>query len=505
MALSALRTRSYHLLLGAPIAVLFAFIMVCVSDLSIAWPILILGGLGLVVITFLSKQPQAIFFSFYIATVSVELTKGLVAEGGVYTPSLYLSLSDLFLIPLVFTIVMERWLGQRPRQRWHPLLTAALIWLLWQWLRTLTSSVGVAALMSALNQTKYFIALWTVSSYLQNTEHWRQFMRAVGIAIALHFLMSILQSGTGGALQFQGIKASTQSTLNYADAGMGSLFRPSGLLSHPNALADFLVLSLPTMIGFLLLGKKNIGRGYISMTVTAALALLMLVLTLSRGGWGAFALGMLCFVFIGYRRDLVSARHIKRLTMGVVVSLMIVVIAFPTVLLRLTKEDNRSTDSRVLLAEQALLIIKRNPILGVGLGAYTHASARDLPPSYSRVSAAFRESLVKGVVHNKYLLVAAETGLIGLLLFLNVYRVALFSLWRARFDDDPQRLTLALGLLCGILAGLATFMLEHALIGVPLETSAILLGASVALTRQQVAGTARQSGGIPNLRQEYAG
>jgi len=497
MALSALKTRWFHVLFGVPIALLFAFVMVSISELSFAWPILILGGLGFVVLTFLSKQPQAVFFSFYIATVSVELTKGLVAEGGVYTPSLYLSLSDLFLIPLVFTLVMERLLGQRPRQAWHPLLTAALILLLWQWIRALTSAVGVGALMSALNQTKYFVALLAVSAYLRTAEHWRQMMRAVAVAVVLHFLMSVLQTGTGGALQFQGIKASTQSTLNYTDAGLGSLFRPSGLLSHPNALADFLVLSLPAMIGFLLLGKRSLGSRFLPLAAIAALALLMLLLTLSRGGWGAFALGMFCFVLLGYRRGVVSGLHIKRMAMGLVLGIMLVVIAFPTVLLRLTKSDNSSTDSRMLLAEQALLIIERHPLAGVGLGAYAHASARNLPESFSRVSAPFRENLVKGVVHNKYLLVAAETGLIGLALFLNVYRIALFSLWRARFDTDPQRQTLAIGLFAGMLAGMATYMLEHALIGVPLETASILMGASIALTRSPSPGRIRRPN--PNM------
>jgi O-antigen ligase len=298
--------------------------------------------------------------------------------------------------------------------------------------------------------------------------------------------MSVIQVATGGAIQLQGIKASTQQTLSYAGAGLVGLFRPSGLLSHPNALADFLVLLLPMLAGFLLLGRRATGNAFVTMSWLLMAGLFMLILTLSRGGWMAFAVGMMCFIILGYRRNIVSALHIKRMVVGIVLGAMITLVAFPTVYLRLTESDNQSTHSRVLLAEQALLIVERNPIQGVGLGAYNYAAHRNMPESFSSIEPAFRDNLLKGLVHNKYLLVAAETGLVGLLLFLNVFRVAFLSLWRIRFDNDSPRQTLALGLLAGLAAGLSAFLLEPSESGVPIETTSIMLGACMALTRTRI-------------------
>lgn len=472
-----------NLLIGGPLVLAFAFALVSASELSITWLGMILGGLAFAIPAFLSGRPEMVMFSCYIATVSVEITKGLVAEGGVYTPGLYLSLSDLFLLPLLFFRIATHLLTQSKADRLHPLLLAATVWLLWQWLVSFSSPVQLGGFLVAVNQTKYLLAMWLVADYLREPAHWRQLMYAVGISIGLHFVMSMLQVVSAGALQLQGIKASTQQTVSYAGAGLIGLFRPSGLLSHPNALADYLALVLPVAMGLLMLGKRACGHAFLSMAWALVAGLLMLILTLSRGGWIAFAVGVLCFLALGYRRGMVSALHLKRVVIVSLLGVMVTLVAFPAAYLRITESDNRSTRSRFLLAEQAVLIIEHNPFAGVGLGAYTYASNRITPTSFSSIEPEFHKILLKEIVHNKYLLVGAETGLLGLLLFLNVFRIALSSLWRIRFTHDPPRQALALGLFAGIVASMATFMVEPANIGVSVETVWVALGAIVALTR----------------------
>ncbi|MBP8213988.1 MAG: O-antigen ligase family protein [Propionivibrio sp.] len=470
-------------LAGGALVLAFAGILLATFDLSLTWLVLIDGGLAFVALTFLSGRPLAVLFSCYVATVSIELTKGIIAEGGVYTPGLYLSLSDLFLIPMATTQVVLFLLERRRRARFHPLFWAAAAWLAWQWLEVMNSPQTLGATLTAINQTKYFVALWSVAVYLRRPEHWHELFRAVGVAVLLHLTMSLLQFGSGGAIQVQGIKASTQQTLSYAGAGIVELFRPSGLMAHPNALADALALLLPTIIGFLAFvpGLPAAMRGKWAVVLTAAL--LMLLLTLSRGGWGAFAIGSGVLLLLAYRRGLASVGHVRAALAVAAVGIMATLVVFPTAYLRLTESDNRSTSSRVLLIEQASLIIQRFPLVGVGLGAYTYAAHHNIPTSYSTIAKEFRESLLRGVVHNKYLLVTAETGIVGLLLFLNVFRVALAALLRARFPEDRARQTLAVGLASGVVAAMAAFMLEHANIGATVEIVWVAFGATIALTR----------------------
>jgi O-antigen ligase len=351
----------------------------------------------------------------------------------------------------------------------------------------LKSPVGLGSVYSGLNQTKYFLAMWVVADHLRGPVQWRQFVRGIAIGLALHAAISVLQMVTGGALQVPGIKASTQQTLSYAGAGLLEVFRPSGLLSHPNALADYLVMIIPAMLGMALLGRRHVPGRYAGWLAALAAAFLMMLLTLSRGGWVATTAGVAVYLVLGYLRGTVTKAHLRRVGIAGLVGMIFAVAAFPTVWLRLFEADNRSTQSRLLLAEQALLIVQRNPIDGVGLGAYTWAAQRNLPDSYGRVPESFRDMLLKGVVHNKYLLTAAETGIIGLLLFLNVFRRSMSALWRADFRADPVREVVALGTLSGLVAVLVTFIVEHSYLGVPIETAWVAMGAAAALTTRQPA------------------
>src|SRR6185369_10816079 len=90
---------------------------------------------------------------------------------------------------------------------------------------------------------------------------------------------------------------------------------------------------------------------------------------------------------------------------------------YPEAVQRLLSSDDGSTQARLLMIDQALLIVRQNPLLGVGLGGYVEAARDATPSSFSHVSPEFQEGVRKQVAHNKYLLTAAENGLAGLALF----------------------------------------------------------------------------------------
>lgn len=64
----------------------------------------------------------------------------------------------------------------------------------------MNSPQTLGATLTAINQTKYFVALWSVAVYLRRPEHWHELFRAVGVAVLLHLTMSLLQFGSGGAI-----------------------------------------------------------------------------------------------------------------------------------------------------------------------------------------------------------------------------------------------------------------------------------------------------------------
>ncbi len=72
------------------------------------------------------------------------------------------------------------------------------------------------------------------------------------------------------------------------------------------------------------------------------------------------------------------------------------------------------------MARTALAIIKTHPLVGVGLNNYSLVSSQ-----YS--TAVFGKQYL---AHNAYLLIAAETGLVGLAAFLSFLATLLVQAWR---------------------------------------------------------------------------
>jgi len=80
------------------------------------------------------------------------------------------------------------------------------------------------------------------------------------------------------------------------------------------------------------------------------------------------------------------------------------------IIARLFESDNNAAYARIPLMELAFRIIKANPILGVGANNFTVVM-------YDYISAELAGMWLY-IVHNKYLLVWAETGIIGIIVFL---------------------------------------------------------------------------------------
>ncbi|OHB73537.1 MAG: hypothetical protein A2W17_08400 [Planctomycetes bacterium RBG_16_41_13] len=89
-----------------------------------------------------------------------------------------------------------------------------------------------------------------------------------------------------------------------------------------------------------------------------------------------------------------------------------------------TIEADRSALSRVLQNRQSIELIKRYPITGVGLGNFVQAKIYIL--KLIPVTEGELKGLVRYSAHNSYLGMGAETGVIGLLIFL---LIIITSIW----------------------------------------------------------------------------
>jgi O-antigen ligase len=174
----------------------------------------------------------------------------------------------------------------------------------------------------------------------------------------------------------------------------------------------------------------------------AALATVALVYTQSRGGWLAVILSVTLLW-------LASVRYTRHPLLPLVLALCLAagVLAFSgdTVASRLTGDDNRSAQSRLPLMRTAMKMIQDYPVVGVGPNNYSTVM-RD----YGAVHGDWGDFTF--IVHNKMLLVWAETGLGGLISFVWFLLATIRLGWKGWRARHPWLSPIALGL-TGALVG----------------------------------------------------
>lgn len=191
--------------------------------------------------------------------------------------------------------------------------------------------------------------------------------------------------------------------------------RVCGTLGHSNLLSAYLVFVLAILYAFFL--KKG-GFKYLFLF---AFGSGILVMTQSRGGWVSYVLAIIAVHFFSlFSKNKLSSSSIKYLFFFMVLAIVGFVLGKDLIWLRLFSDDSGAAVSRVGLAKVALSIIKAHPFGGIGLNNYSlvmHLYDKTLSGISYRLPY---------VVHNAFLLIAAEVGVFGCFVF-SLFYVKLFS------------------------------------------------------------------------------
>lgn len=103
---------------------------------------------------------------------------------------------------------------------------------------------------------------------------------------------------------------------------------------------------------------------------------------------------------------------------------------------------NQNAIQRVVFFADGLKLFRRSPVIGLGLGAFENG--------IMSVQSFFYETKY---AHNHYIQVLAETGIVGLLLFLALLAVSAAAVWRTFRREDAHPLVPALGAALVFMAG----------------------------------------------------
>ncbi len=234
--------------------------------------------------------------------------------------------------------------------------------------------------------------------------------------------------------------------LGPVEAGLGGR-RLIGTFGSPNVLGSYLSLTLPLALGLMLTPTRPPYRwlGGISFGIGAA----ALALSFSRGAWLGFVAATLIVLVYAGRERYVS------ITVPILVGIVAIVLAVllrDEIVTRIAGFEDAAARARLPLMDLSFRMIEDKPILGVGLNNFASAMGEYLTVDFS-------QDWIY-TIHNKYLLVWAETGLVGLAAFGWFLVAALRTGWAAITANNRNISPLALGLWAGVIANMLHMMVE---------------------------------------------
>lgn len=257
---------------------------------------------------------------------------------------------------------------------------------------------------------EFFFVAYYVATTIVRMEQVKKVFLFLGIGVIFQSLLAvsqfIKQGSLGGIFYFFGERLFSPSTPGIANASINGelLLRPYGTFPHPNVLAGFLLLS---MIGLVFTVPWAKGKEKAVWIVALLLGSSALLLTMSRG---AFLIWLLLLLIIFLRH--VSTQLIRTFLAIALVILAVLFIfhtPFGTRFLQ-TNFAEEAVVQRTELIRASAVMITEHPIVGVGFGNFL--------PALAIVQKPFSLGLYLQPVHNIFLLILAETGIIGFGIFM---------------------------------------------------------------------------------------
>ena len=198
------------------------------------------------------------------------------------------------------------------------------------------------------------------------------------------------------------------------DIGGVRFLRAYGTLPHANILASFLVMGIISLAYIYLTTSKEERKTRLVSLVGIFITMVALVLTFSRSGWlvGLFSLG----IIVGYGLWKKELRHATaRFMCTLIISgVAILFILWWAIMPRagFSKEE-ASVNHRLIYNRIGLTLIEHYP-QGVGIGNQVLRGAEE--GLYQKET--LTQPWLWQPVHNIYILIASELGVVGLLLFI---------------------------------------------------------------------------------------
>jgi O-antigen ligase len=233
---------------------------------------------------------------------------------------------------------------------------------------------------------------------------------------------------------------------------LNSGYRANTIFATPNSYAAAINLILLPLIAINLVNK-----GKTCLYVAMLILFYSLLTTQSRGGFLSFTVGITIMLIVFYLTNKKTQNNFSKVFLGLFSMILIFIISHVSGLQNNKREidleifernrlDNVSVDAntRLVLYDVAWQRIKNKPVLGHGYNNFQFYWLKDQRPPFKNSHTNF--------VHNDYLQLWFETGLIGVFSILLMLSIFYYKTWKLYKVVEQKKLTILLALLGGLSA-----------------------------------------------------
>jgi putative inorganic carbon (HCO3(-)) transporter len=337
------------------------------------------------------------------------------------------------LMSMVLVIGYTRWLANRPaspgiKLSVHGGITVPALVYFFTMLVSAFQAIDVWFSVTQLFLEAQFLLLYFyLINYVKTQAHVRLILTAQAACVLGESILMSLQYFFDFELGSLGVTTKAGGS-NIASASA----RVGGTVGGPNHAATYLAVSLVIIFAAYLTNGRLINKKLALIALFSGAG--ALIMTQSRSGWVAFAVAMLIVVAWAVR---------ERIGIRAVLLFFVVVVAVGVgfskqIVDRFTTDDNGSAEGRIKYSTLAFNVIADHMFTGIGLNNQQFVVEDD---DYTPLEMIGHK---RTSIHNKYLAVWVETGLLGLLALVWLLLAAGRQAFRASMRAKDSRISMAL-------------------------------------------------------------
>ena len=393
---------------------------------------------------------EKILFYLLVFCLPFQTRKIVYQWGGGFNEwtSMYLYLTDILLVSILLL-----WLSRNRKERFFKnslniyIIRSANFWLVAFLLISLISLIQADNIQLGAYQWIKLLELTALFFYLKyNFKSLFNFERLAQVFVLSGLFQSIIAISQFVNQKSLGLRFLFESPLSPEISGVAKIMvnnlkmiRAYGTFPHPNILAGFLLISI-FFFYFLWLNKKHSFAFNSILIAVYGILIIALGFTFSRTIIFIFLLSSLFYFIVCFRQN--RKRIFALFLSFLILCSSFLFLAWPEISNRFQISlTEQSISLRSFYAQVSFLVIQEHPWLGVGLGNFVWQVRQMLD---------LLSAWVHQPVHNIYLLIGSEVGLIGLIVFL-MFLFILIRQFRKQREENIKQYYLLLSLIFGIL------------------------------------------------------